>query len=72
MNEQRKEVYDYRWEVLDSEEIKSLIEDMISQEMESLAAEFAQEKVLSADWDCAVDYRNHAGMGESGSAGSEL
>jgi preprotein translocase subunit SecA len=51
MNEQRKEVYDYRWEVLDSEEIKSLIEDMISQEMESLAAEFAQEKVLSADWD---------------------
>jgi preprotein translocase subunit SecA len=51
MNEQRKEVYDYRWEVLDSEEIKPLIEDMISQEMESVAAEFTQEKVLSADWD---------------------
>jgi preprotein translocase subunit SecA len=51
MNEQRKEVYGYRLEVLGSDNVKSTIEDMVSIEMEGVAQEFYQEKVLSADWD---------------------
>jgi len=51
MNEQRKEVYGYRLEVLGSQEVKSIIEDMIGVQMEGVAQEFYQEKVLSADWD---------------------
>jgi preprotein translocase subunit SecA len=51
MNEQRKEVYGYRLEVLGSEDVKQIIEDMIGVEMEGVAQEFYQEKVLSADWD---------------------
>ena len=51
MNEQRKEVYGYRLEVLGSDNVKSTIEDMASIEMEGVAQEFYQEKVLSADWD---------------------
>jgi preprotein translocase subunit SecA len=51
MNEQRKEVYGYRLEVLGSQDVKPIIEDMIGVEMEGVAQEFYQEKVLSADWD---------------------
>ncbi|MBE9521486.1 MAG: preprotein translocase subunit SecA [Proteobacteria bacterium] len=51
MNEQRKEVYGYRLEVLGSQDVKSIIEDMIGVEMEGVAQELYQEKVLSADWD---------------------
>jgi preprotein translocase subunit SecA len=51
MNEQRKEVYGYRLEVLGSDNIKSTIEDMIAVVMEGMAQEFYQEKVLSIDWD---------------------
>ncbi len=58
MNEQRKEVYGYRLEVLGSQDVKSIIDDMIGVEMEGVAQEFYQEKVLSADWDWqAIDER---------------
>ena len=51
MNEQRKEVYGYRLEVLGSQDVKAIIDDMIGVEMEGVAQEFYQEKVLSADRD---------------------
>jgi len=58
MNEQRKEVYGYRLEVLGSQDVKAIIDDMIGVEMEGVAQEFYQEKVLSADWDWqAIDER---------------
>ena len=51
MNEQRKEVYGYRLEVLGSQNVKSVIDDMVGVQMEGVAQEFYQERVLSADWD---------------------
>jgi len=51
MNEQRKEVYGYRLEVLGSQDVKSIIDDMVGVEMEGVVQEFYQEKVLSDDWD---------------------
>ncbi len=51
MNKQREVIYQQRREALDSDDIKSLIEEILGEEMESVAAEFAEQKVLSSDWD---------------------
>jgi preprotein translocase subunit SecA len=51
MNKQREVIYQQRREALDSEDIKPVIEDILSEEMDSIAAEFFEQKILSADWD---------------------
>jgi preprotein translocase subunit SecA len=51
MNKQREVIYQQRREALDSDDIKPVIEDLLSEEMNSIAAEFVEQKVLSADWD---------------------
>ncbi len=51
MNKQREVVYQQRREVLDSKDIKSVIEDLLAEEMDSIAAEFVEQKILSEDWD---------------------
>ena len=51
MNKQREVVYRQRREVLDGEDIKPVIEDLLAEEMDSIAAEFVEQKILSEDWD---------------------
>jgi preprotein translocase subunit SecA len=51
MNKQREVIYQQRRELLESKDIKSLIEEMITEEMESIAAEFVEPKILAPDWD---------------------
>ncbi len=51
MNKQREVVYQQRREVLDSKDIKPVIEDLLAEEMDSIAAEFVEQKILSEDWD---------------------
>jgi preprotein translocase subunit SecA len=51
MNRQREVIYQQRRESLESSNIKPLIEEMISEEMDGVAAEFAESKIMSADWD---------------------
>ena len=51
MNKQREVIYQQRREALDSQDIKPVIEDILSEEMDSIAAEFFEQKILSADWD---------------------
>jgi len=51
MNKQREVIYQQRREALDSDDIKPLIEEILGEEMESIAAEFTEQKVLSSDWD---------------------
>ena len=51
MNKQREVIYQQRREALDSEDINPIIEDILAEEMESIAAEFVEQKILSADWD---------------------
>ena len=51
MNKQREVIYQQRREALDSEDIKPVIEDILSEEMDSIATEFFEQKILSADWD---------------------
>jgi preprotein translocase subunit SecA len=51
MNKQREVIYQQRRESLDSSNIKPLIEEMITEEMDGVAAEFAEPKIASADWD---------------------
>ncbi len=51
MNKQREVIYQQRREVLDSKDIKPVIEDLLAEEMDSIAAEFVEQKILSEDWD---------------------
>jgi len=51
MNKQREVIYQQRRESLDSKNIKPLIEEILTEEMESIAAEFVEPKMLSDDWD---------------------
>ena len=51
MNKQREVIYQQRREALDSKDIKPLIEEILSEEMGSVAAEFVETKVMSPDWD---------------------
>ncbi len=53
MNRQREVIYQQRRESLVSSNIKPLIEEMITEEMDGVAAEFAEPKIASADWDWA-------------------
>jgi len=50
MNKQREVIYQQRREALDSEDIKPVIEDIIADEMEAIAAEFVDPKILSEEW----------------------
>ncbi|MDX1776182.1 MAG: preprotein translocase subunit SecA [Desulfobulbales bacterium] len=51
MNKQREVIYQQRREVLESKDIKHVVEEIISDEMDAVAAEFVEQKVLSPDWD---------------------
>ena len=51
MNKQREVIYQQRREALDSKDIKPIIEDILVEEIDSIAAEFVEQKILSADWD---------------------
>ncbi len=51
MNKQREVIYQQRREALDSKNLKPLIDEIITEEMESIAVEFVEQKVLSPDWD---------------------
>jgi preprotein translocase subunit SecA len=51
MNKQREVIYQQRREALDSKDIKPIIEDILTEEIDSIAVEFVEQKVLSADWD---------------------
>jgi preprotein translocase subunit SecA len=51
MNRQREVIYQQRRESLVSSNIKPMIEEMITEEMDGVAAEFAEPKIASADWD---------------------
>jgi preprotein translocase subunit SecA len=53
MNRQREVIYQQRRESLVSSNIKPMIEEMITEEMDGVAAEFAEPKIASADWDWA-------------------
>jgi preprotein translocase subunit SecA len=47
----REVIYQQRREALDSKDIKPVIEDLLAEEMDSIAAEFVEQKILSEDWD---------------------
>jgi preprotein translocase subunit SecA len=51
MNKQREVIYQQRRELLESTNIKPLIEEITAEEMESVAAEFGESKMLPSDWD---------------------
>jgi preprotein translocase subunit SecA len=51
MNKQREVIYQQRREALESDNIKPVIEEITTEEMESIAEEFFEQKVLSPDWD---------------------
>ena len=51
MNKQREVIYRQRREVLESESVRPIIEDMIADQVEALTAEFGQDKVPSEDWE---------------------
>jgi preprotein translocase subunit SecA len=51
MNKQREVIYQQRREVLDSDNIKPIIEDILAEEMDSIAAEFVEQKISASDWD---------------------
>ena len=51
MNKQREVIYSQRLEVLESEDIKSMILSMISELVESLALEIASDQSQSEEWD---------------------
>jgi preprotein translocase subunit SecA len=51
MNKQREVIYQQRREALEGKDIKPLIEEMITEEVDSIAEEFFESKVLSPDWD---------------------
>jgi preprotein translocase subunit SecA len=52
MNKQREVIYQQRREALDSKDIKPVIEDLLAEEMDSIAAEFVEQKIMSEDCDC--------------------
>ncbi len=51
MNKQREVIYQQRREVLESDNVRSIISDMLSDLVRDVAAEFAHDKVGSQDWD---------------------
>jgi len=51
MNKQREVIYQQRREALDSKDIKPIIEEIIAEEMDSVAAEFIEQQIPSPDWD---------------------
>lgn len=51
MNKQREVIYRQRREVLEGTNLKLIIEDMISDMVNRVVAEFVKEKVPSEDWD---------------------
>ncbi len=51
MNKQREVIYGQRREVLESEDIHGIIEDMISDLVESVVAPVIQDRIPSEDWD---------------------
>ncbi len=50
MNKQREIIYQQRREVLSSETVTEVLEDMMDDLIESVTLEFAQEKLSSDDW----------------------
>ncbi len=50
MNKQREIIYQQRREVLGSEAVTEVLEDMMDDLIESVTLEFAQEKLTSDDW----------------------
>ncbi len=53
MNKQREVIYSQRRAVLEGEDVRPIISDMIDDLVEGLVAETAQEKTPSEDWDWA-------------------
>jgi preprotein translocase subunit SecA len=53
MNMQREVIYQQRRDALVSKDISPIIEEILAEEMDSIAAEFVEQKVLSPDWDWA-------------------
>jgi preprotein translocase subunit SecA len=51
MNKQREIIYQQRREVLESDDVKKIIYDMIADTMQGVGAEFVEDKVPSEDWD---------------------
>ncbi len=51
MNKQREVIYRQRREVLESDNIRSIIDDMITDLVEGVAGEFADTRIPSQDWD---------------------
>jgi preprotein translocase subunit SecA len=51
MNKQREVIYRQRREVMEGENLKPIVDDMISDLLDGVVAEFAREKVPSEDWD---------------------
>ncbi|NOX80003.1 MAG: preprotein translocase subunit SecA, partial [Deltaproteobacteria bacterium] len=51
MNKQREVIYGQRLEVLRGENVRLIIDDMISDLVDQVAHEFAQEKIPSEDWE---------------------
>ena len=51
MNMQREVIYKQRREVLGSESVKNIVEDMLQDLAESVVLEFAEEKIPSEEWD---------------------
>ncbi|HEB50119.1 MAG TPA: preprotein translocase subunit SecA [Desulfobulbus sp.] len=51
MNKQREVIYSQRREVLESEDVRPIINDMIADLVEGIVDEFANDKVPSEDWE---------------------
>jgi preprotein translocase subunit SecA len=51
MNKQREVIYRQRREVLEGTSLKLIVEDMFTDMVDRVVAEFAREKVASEDWD---------------------
>lgn len=51
MNKQREVIYRQRREVLQGEQLKPIVEDMINDLLDGVVAEFVNEKVPSEEWD---------------------
>ncbi len=50
MNKQREVIYRQRREVLESENVKPIVDDMVNDMVEGVCAEFVAEKLASEDW----------------------
>ena len=51
MNKQREVIYRQRREVLERENVRPIVDDMINDLVDGVADEFVNEKVPSQDWD---------------------